>query len=120
MLNALIIDFYLLSFRHNLDLARPPVSQLAMTSASSNSSSADELKARGNAHFQKGQLDEAIASYRSALDALGGGDRIGHGESVERGTYTDCSELHVASPSGVRGARIVLSGAESQVAPGLP
>ena len=39
-----------------------------MTSAST----ADELKARGNAHFQKGRLDEAIASYRSALDALGG------------------------------------------------
>ena len=32
--------------------------------------SADELKAEGNAHFQGGRFDEAIASYRSALDAL--------------------------------------------------
>ena len=36
--------------------------------------SADELKAEGNAHFQGGRFDEAIASYRSALDALVSGD----------------------------------------------
>ena len=36
--------------------------------------SADELKAEGNAHFQGGRFDEAIASYRSALDALNSGD----------------------------------------------
>lgn len=49
-----------------------------MTSAGSSAcGTADELKARGNAHFQKGQLDDAIASYRYALDALnntGSGD----------------------------------------------
>ena len=43
-----------------------------MTSAST----ADELKARGNAHFQEGRLDEAIASYRSALDAAGAADPL--------------------------------------------